>query len=39
MPIMQLEVSDAVAAYLAELARRCTEADKQRGGATTHGRG
>lgn len=37
MPIIQLEVSDAVAADLAELARRCTEADEQRGGATTHG--
>lgn len=37
MPIMQVEVSDAAAVDLAELARRCTQADKERNGATTHG--
>lgn len=37
MPSMQIEVSEEVAASLAELARRCTEADEERNGATTHG--
>lgn len=37
MPIMQVEVSDDVAANLAELVRRCMEADEERNGATTHG--
>ncbi len=37
MPIMQIEVSDKVAAELAELAERCSQADEDRNGATTHG--
>lgn len=32
-----IEVSDDTAARLAELAKLCTAADKERGGATTHG--
>ena len=37
MPTMMIEVSEEVAANLAELARRCSQADEERNGATTHG--
>lgn len=37
MKRFSIEVSDQTAASLAELARRCTEADADRNGATTHG--
>lgn len=37
MAVITVEVSDDVAADLAELGRRCTEVDKSRDGATTHG--
>lgn len=37
MATITVEVSDDVAADLAELGQRCTEADKSRDGATTHG--
>lgn len=33
-----IEVSEATAALLAELANRCTEIDRERDGATTHGK-
>lgn len=37
LPTITITVSDDDAANLAELARRCAEADKARDGATTHG--
>lgn len=37
MKRIQIEVSEQTAATLADLARRCTESDTDRNGATTHG--
>lgn len=37
MPRIQIEISSETAQSITELAERCTVADQERGGATTHG--
>jgi hypothetical protein len=37
MTTVTIEIPDDLAYQLTELASRCTEADQDRGGATTHG--
>jgi hypothetical protein len=37
MPSIQIDVSEETAQLIDELAKRCTDADRERNGATTHG--
>lgn len=37
MPSIQIDVSEETAQLIAELAKRCTDADRERNGATSHG--